>query len=54
MRLAECCHIDMPAAVLKKFELNAKKYPVDKVHGSSLKYTAYVEPAPDSPKLSQR
>lgn len=47
VRLAECCRIDMPAAVVKKFELNARKYPADKVYGSSLKYTAYVDDASD-------
>lgn len=41
VRLAERCHIDLPTAVLKKFELNGQKYPVDKVYGSSRKYTEY-------------
>jgi hypothetical protein len=27
VRLSEQCHIDLPAAVLDKFKLNAKKYP---------------------------
>ena len=41
VRLAERCHVDLPTAVLKKFELNAQKYPADKVYGSSRKYTEY-------------
>ncbi|XP_064391495.1 dCTP pyrophosphatase 1-like [Halichondria panicea] len=41
IRLAERCHIDLPSAVLKKFELNAQKYPVDKAYGRSLKYSEY-------------
>lgn len=43
VRIAEKCHIDLPKAVLDKFALNHKKYPADKVHGSSKKYTEYVE-----------
>ena len=41
VRLAECCEVDLPDAVLKKFELNRRKYPASKVYGSSEKYTAY-------------
>ena len=41
VRLADQCHVDLPTAVLRKFELNRKKYPADKVHGSSRKYTEY-------------
>ena len=40
IRLAERCHVDLPTAVLRKFELNTRKYPVaDRVLGSSSKYT---------------
>ena len=42
VRLAERCHVDLPSAVTRKFELNAQKYPAGKVYGSSLKYTAYI------------
>lgn len=42
IRLAEQCHIDLPPAVLSKLALNAQKYPADKAHGSSKKYTAYL------------
>lgn len=42
IELAERCHVDLPSAVLRKFELNAKKYPVNKVYGSSRKYTEYT------------
>ena len=43
LRLAERCHVDLPSAVMRKFALNAKKYPVQSSRGSSLKYTAYQE-----------
>ena len=41
VRLSDHCHVDLPAAVTRKFQLNAQKYPASKVYGSSLKYTAY-------------
>ena len=41
VRLAEKCHVDLPAAVLHKMEQNKKKYPVSQVYGSSKKYTEY-------------
>ena len=41
IRLSDHCHVNLPAAVLRKFELNAQKYPADKAYGSSSKYTAY-------------
>ena len=43
VRLADRCHVDLPAAVLSKLVLNAKKYPASKVYGSSQKYTAYSD-----------
>ena len=43
IRLADRCHVDLPTAVLNKIALNEKKYPADKVRGSSQKYTAYLE-----------
>ena len=44
IRLAERCHVDLPTAVLRKFELNTRKYPVaDRVLGSSSKYTEYTD-----------
>ncbi len=36
VRLAEQCHVDLPAAVLDKFKLNAQKYPPGK---AGLKYS---------------
>ncbi len=39
--LAEKLQLDLVAAVDKKLALNAKKYPADKVRGSSKKYTEY-------------
>ncbi|XP_071988127.1 dCTP pyrophosphatase 1 [Engystomops pustulosus] len=47
LELAEKCHVDLPRAVLTKMELNAKKYPVERVQGSAKKYTEYsqVDPA---------
>ena len=41
VRLAEKCHIDLPAAARKKIDLNHKKYPASKVYGSSKKYNEY-------------
>jgi dCTP diphosphatase len=41
-RLSDRCGIDLPAAALRKMELNRRKYPVDKCYGSSDKYTAYA------------
>ena len=37
--MADALHIDIPAAILKKIEKNAAKYPVDKAKGNSKKYT---------------
>lgn len=39
--LAEKLKLDLVSAVEKKLELNAKKYPVDKVRGNSKKYNEY-------------
>ena len=41
VRLAEVCEVDLPSAVLRKFKLNATKYPADVVSGSNLKYSDY-------------
>ena len=41
VRLADKLQLDLMAAVDKKLALNAKKYPADKVRGSSKKYTEY-------------
>lgn len=41
VRLADRCQVDLPAAVLRKVELNRLKYPASKVYGKSDKYTAY-------------
>lgn len=43
IRLAEQCHIDLPAAVLRKIEINRGKYPVGRVYGSSKKYNEYKD-----------
>ena len=43
VRLAEMCRVDLPTAVTKKFAVNARKYPADKVYGSRCKYTDYVD-----------
>lgn len=42
LRLAEVLDIDLLAATQKKIDLNAKKYPADKVRGSNAKYTEYL------------
>jgi dCTP diphosphatase len=41
LRLADKLSVDVMAAVEKKLEINARKYPADKVRGSSKKYTEY-------------
>jgi NTP pyrophosphatase (non-canonical NTP hydrolase) len=38
---AERMKLDLVAAVDRKLELNANKYPVDKARGNSLKYTEF-------------
>jgi len=42
LRLAERLDIDLLDAVNKKMAINEKKYPVEKVKGSSKKYTEYT------------
>jgi len=39
--LADKLDVDLPEAVDKKLEINAKKYPVEKVRGLTRKYTEY-------------
>ncbi len=41
LRLADKLSVDVMAAVERKLEINARKYPADKVRGSSKKYTEY-------------
>jgi dCTP diphosphatase len=41
LRIAEVCGIDLIEATNKKINLNAEKYPVEKVKGSNAKYTEY-------------
>ena len=41
IRLSDKCHINLPEAVIRKIELNKKKYPVGKVYGSCKKYNEY-------------
>ena len=41
IRLADKLDVDLLAAVNNKIKLNEKKYPVERVHGSSKKYTEY-------------
>lgn len=48
VRLADRCQVDLPAAVLRKVELNRLKYPASKVYGKSDKYTAYDKNGGDS------
>jgi len=37
VRLADKCHVDLPAVALQKIEKNCAKYPVARVKGSSKK-----------------
>lgn len=41
LRIAEVCEIDLIKAANKKIDLNAEKYPIEKVKGSNAKYTTY-------------
>jgi dCTP diphosphatase len=41
LRIAEVCGIDLIEATNQKIDINAKKYPVEKVKGSNAKYTKY-------------
>lgn len=41
IRIADKLNIDLLGAASKKIEANAKKYPSEKVRGSSKKYTEY-------------
>ena len=41
LRLADKLNVDLLAAAARKIDLNARKYPADKVRGSSKKYTEY-------------
>ncbi|MGA8146172.1 MAG: nucleotide pyrophosphohydrolase [Gallionellaceae bacterium] len=41
VEMADRLQLDLMAAVEKKLAINAKKYPADKVRGSSKKYTEY-------------
>ncbi len=41
LRLADKLGVDLPKAVDEKIVINEKKYPADKVRGSSKKYTEY-------------
>lgn len=41
IKLADKLNVDLLSATNKKIEINEKKYPPDKVKGSSKKYTEY-------------
>ena len=41
LRIAEVTGIDLIEAANRKIDLNAQKYPVEKVRGSNKKYTEY-------------
>jgi dCTP diphosphatase len=42
VRLADVCDVDLAAAARRKLDKNGRKYPADRVNGSSAKYTAYA------------
>jgi dCTP diphosphatase len=54
IRLADKCHVDLPKAAIRKMELNAKKYPAEKVRGSSKKYTEYKQESLDTTEGDQQ
>lgn len=41
LRLADEVGVDIPSVVEEKMAMNEARYPVDKAHGSTQKYTAY-------------
>ncbi len=41
IRLSDRCRVDLPQVVVNKLKKNELKYPIDKVYGSSQKWTAY-------------
>lgn len=41
IRIADKLNVDLMGVVSKKIDSNAKKYPLEKVRGSSKKYTEY-------------
>lgn len=43
IRLADVCKVNLPKAIEKKMQINATRYPVDKVFGSCKKYTEYTK-----------
>lgn len=43
LRMADVLGIDLIAAAHAKMDLNAQKYPADKVRGSNAKYTEYKD-----------
>lgn len=43
VRLADVCGVDLGRAVLRKLEVNARKYPAGASRGRAAKYTAYVK-----------
>ena len=43
IRLADVCKVNLPKAIEKKMQINAARYPVDKVYGSCKKYTEYAK-----------
>lgn len=53
VRLSDRCGVDLPAAALRKMELNRAKYPVERCFGSSAKYTAYTA-SPQPPAADAR
>ena len=42
-RLAHVCDVDLGRAALRKLEINAAKYPIERARGSASKYTSYVD-----------
>ena len=43
VRISDKLNVDLYKAVVRKMEINEKKYPADKVRGSAKKYTEYED-----------
>lgn len=47
LRLSDVLGVDLITAAQRKMDLNAQKYPADKVRGRNDKYTAYLDESED-------
>jgi hypothetical protein len=53
IRLADQCHVNLPAALDRKIRLNNIKYPEDQARGNAAKYTEYNTAAGNADKRGE-